>query len=75
MDREQISAMADGNVSDEECSQLSSKDMALLDTYQMIGDLIRASEPVRPLSSGFAARMAQRLAQEMPHSPSRSEIK
>lgn len=70
--REQISALADGEVSD------ASLDAALAllrdsqskedwEIYHRIGDVLKSDELDQPLSAGFAARMAARLDAEAPH--------
>lgn len=72
--REQISALADGEVSD------ASLDAALAmmhdsqskedwELYHRIGDVLKSEELDQALSSGFAARMAARLEAEAPHVP------
>ncbi|MET0963874.1 MAG: sigma-E factor negative regulatory protein [Noviherbaspirillum sp.] len=67
--QERISIFADGETSDEQM------DIALADLrnedgrtswelYHQIGDLLRSDEMAIPLSTGFAAKMAARLAAE-----------
>lgn len=69
MNPEQISALVDGHAPDAGCDHLSPQEMALLHQFQLVGDLIRSSEPVISISSGFAASMAKRLAEEAVHAP------
>lgn len=67
MDPEKISALVDGEVNEDVSDELSLEDVLLCNKYQLIGDLIRASESIRTMSPNFASKMADRLAQEAPH--------
>lgn len=69
MTKEKISAWLDGELPDESIESM----LALLateagreawDSWHQIGDSLRSDELAAPLSSGFAAKMAARLAQE-----------
>jgi sigma-E factor negative regulatory protein RseA len=69
MSREQISAFADGELADEQVDALLAAlrkedgrdDWGL---YHQIGDVLRSDDMDVKLSSGFSARMAERLALE-----------
>jgi len=66
---ERISVFADGETSDEQLdialAELRNDDgKAAWELYHQIGDLLRSDEMAIPLSAGFSAAMAQRLAAE-----------
>jgi sigma-E factor negative regulatory protein RseA len=66
---ERISVFADGETSDEQLdialAELRSKEgTASWDLYHQIGDLLRSDDMAVPLSAGFSASMAARLAAE-----------
>jgi sigma-E factor negative regulatory protein RseA len=69
IDKEQISALADGELADE---QIDAALAALRradrhcdwETYHQIGDVLRSDDMAVTLSAGFAARMAARLDAE-----------
>jgi negative regulator of sigma E activity len=67
MDAEKISALVDGEVAEDVSDELSLQDVLLCNEYQLIGELVRASEPVRTLAPEFSAKMAKKLAEEAPH--------
>jgi sigma-E factor negative regulatory protein RseA len=67
--QERISIFADGETSDEQldialADLRNAEGKATWELYHQIGDLLRSDEMATPLSAGFAARMAQRLAAE-----------
>jgi sigma-E factor negative regulatory protein RseA len=67
--QERISVLADGETSDEQLdialAELRSEDgKATWALYHQIGDLLRSDEMAVPLSNGFSAAMAARLAAE-----------
>ena len=69
MTREQISALADGELADEHIdlalAALRHEDgRADWEVYHQIGDVLRSDDMAVSLSSGFAARMAARLEAE-----------
>lgn len=69
--REQISALADGELDATQAKRLirSMSDTELHATwerYHLIGDLLRSEDAAAPISTGFSARFAQRLAAEPP---------
>lgn len=72
MTREQVSALADGELDPVQAKQLLAQlreDNALRATwrrYHEIGDMIRSDAMAAPLSAGFAASMAARLDAEPP---------
>jgi len=66
---ERISVFADGETSDEQLdialAELRNEDgKATWELYHQIGDLLRSDEMAIPLSAGFSAAMAKRLAAE-----------
>lgn len=70
MMREQISAFADGECADAHleivlASLRQAEGKADWDIYHQIGDVLRSSDMAASLSSGFAARMAARLNEEL----------
>jgi len=72
-DRELICALMDGELEGDEVvraiAQCESKDWA---TYHLIGDVLRRSDAIGPVSETFAARMSAALAREVPHKPTES---
>lgn len=67
--QERISAFADGETSDEQLdislAELRDDDgKATWELYHQIGDLLRSDDMATPLSAGFSASMAARLAAE-----------
>ncbi len=70
--QEQISALIDGQLAADELDQLlqqmNEQEQENWGLYQQIGALLRKEEEA-PLSAGFAAKMAARLAQEEAHQP------
>jgi sigma-E factor negative regulatory protein RseA len=66
---ERISVFADGETSDQQLeialAELRNEDgKATWELYHQIGDLLRSDEMATPLSAGFSAAMAKRLAAE-----------
>ncbi|RZI40160.1 histidine kinase [Herbaspirillum sp. HC18] len=69
MTREQISALSDGELSDEQvhialAALRGERARADWDIYHRIGDVLRSDDMADGLSTGFAARMAARLEAE-----------
>lgn len=68
--REQISALADGELSDDQQMEMAlgalrhEQTRADWDIYHQIGDVMRSDDMAIQLSPGFAARMAERLDAE-----------
>ena len=67
--RERISVFADGDTSDQQleialAELCSAEAKATWGVYHQIGDLLRSNDMAMPLSAGFSASMAARLAAE-----------
>ena len=73
VDRELICALMDGELEGDDITcaiaQCESKDWA---AYHLIGDVLRRSDAIRPVSETFAARMSAALAREVAHKPAGS---
>lgn len=72
-DRELICALMDGELEGDDVTravaQCESKDWA---AYHLIGDVLRRSDAIEPVSETFAARMSAALAREAAHRPEES---
>ncbi len=75
--REQLSALADGELTGEEWSQAlalacEEEGQSTWELYHLVGDVLRSPELARPTDSAFLARLRVQLAEE-PAVPSRLE--
>lgn len=75
--REQLSALADGELKGEEWSQAlalacEEEGQSTWELYHLVGDVLRSPELARPADSAFLARLRVQLAEE-PVVPSRLE--
>lgn len=67
--REQLSALADGELMSAQCAQVvafadSEEGRAAWHEYHLIGDVLRSSELARPVSCDLVGRLRAQLAQE-----------